>query len=88
MSTDSGLNGAGFVHHASLYDGDEAFLAMALPFAEEGLDAGEPVLAATTPANSNCSVAPWARGPTASTRRRRPTSAADRWSASRRSCGT
>ncbi|MET9519937.1 MEDS domain-containing protein [Streptomyces sp. NPDC002994] len=51
MSTDSGLNGAGFVHHASLYDGDEAFLAMALPFAEEGLDAGEPVLAATTPAN-------------------------------------
>ncbi|MBT2529117.1 MEDS domain-containing protein [Streptomyces sp. ISL-99] len=51
MSTDSGGKGAGFVHHASLYDGDEAFLAMALPFAEEGLDAGEPVLAATTPAN-------------------------------------
>ncbi|MBT2509588.1 sensor histidine kinase [Streptomyces sp. ISL-98] len=51
MSTDAGPNGRGFVHHASLYDSDEAFLAMALPFAEAGLEAGEPVLAATTPAN-------------------------------------
>lgn len=51
MATDSGASGAGFVHHASLYDSDKAFLATALPFAEEGLEAGEPVLAATTPAN-------------------------------------
>ncbi|MFF3456564.1 anti-sigma factor RsbA family regulatory protein [Streptomyces sp. NPDC002730] len=49
MSTDARPNG--FVHHACLYHDDEEFLAMAVPFAEEGLDAGEPVLAATTPAN-------------------------------------
>ncbi|MDT0453543.1 MEDS domain-containing protein [Streptomyces hesseae] len=41
----------GFVHHACLYGTDEEFLATALPFALDGLAAGEPVLAATTPAN-------------------------------------
>ncbi|MEU7132584.1 MEDS domain-containing protein [Streptomyces sp. NPDC046261] len=41
----------GFVHHACLYGTDEEFLAMAVPFARAGLAAGEPVLAATTPAN-------------------------------------
>ncbi|MEU1372807.1 MEDS domain-containing protein [Streptomyces triculaminicus] len=42
---------AGFVHHACLYGSDAEFLAMAVPFVREGLAAGEPVLAATTPAN-------------------------------------
>ncbi|MEU5424533.1 sensor histidine kinase [Streptomyces olivoreticuli] len=41
----------GFVHHACLYGSDEEFLAMAVPFVHAGLAAGEPVLAATTPAN-------------------------------------
>ncbi|MEU5053312.1 MEDS domain-containing protein [Streptomyces sp. NPDC021096] len=43
--------GPGFVHHACLYGTDAEFLAMAVPFVEAGLAAGEPVLAATTPAN-------------------------------------
>lgn len=51
MSTDRAHNAVGFVHHACLYEDEDEFLAMALPFAQEGLDAGEPVLAATTPAN-------------------------------------
>lgn len=42
---------AEFVHHAALYDSDEAFLAMAMPFLSAGLAAGEPVLATTTSAN-------------------------------------
>ncbi|MEV0265292.1 MEDS domain-containing protein [Streptomyces sp. NPDC050617] len=41
----------GFTHHACLYGSDDEFLAMAVPFAERGLAAGEPVLAATTAAN-------------------------------------
>ncbi|MFH8786513.1 MEDS domain-containing protein [Streptomyces roseoverticillatus] len=41
----------GFVHHACLYGSDAEFLAMAVPFVRDGLAAGEPVLAATTPAN-------------------------------------
>ncbi|MCC3770604.1 MEDS domain-containing protein, partial [Streptomyces sp. UNOC14_S4] len=41
----------GFVHHACLYGSDAEFLAMAVPFVRAGLAAGEPVLAATTPAN-------------------------------------
>ncbi|MCA6093391.1 sensor histidine kinase [Streptomyces sp. SCA3-4] len=43
--------GSGFVHHACLYGTDAEFLAMAVPFVADGLAAGEPVLAATTPAN-------------------------------------
>ncbi|MEU1826092.1 MULTISPECIES: MEDS domain-containing protein [Streptomyces] len=43
--------GGGFVHQACLYGTDEEFLATAVPFALDGLAAGEPVLAATTPAN-------------------------------------
>ncbi|MBT2387448.1 MEDS domain-containing protein, partial [Streptomyces sp. ISL-11] len=43
--------GSPFVHHACLYGSDEDFLAMAVPFVEAGLAAGEPVLAATAPAN-------------------------------------
>ncbi|MGW2601107.1 anti-sigma factor RsbA family regulatory protein [Streptomyces klenkii] len=42
---------AAFVHHACLYGSDAEFLAMAVPFVRDGLAAGEPVLAATTPAN-------------------------------------
>ncbi|MCC3774417.1 MEDS domain-containing protein [Streptomyces sp. UNOB3_S3] len=50
--TDPGTGtGTGFVHHACLYGTDEEFLATAVPFALDGLTAGEPVLAATTPAN-------------------------------------
>ncbi|WP_414167862.1 anti-sigma factor RsbA family regulatory protein [Streptoverticillium reticulum] len=41
----------GFVHHACLYGTDAEFLATAVPFVRDGLAAGEPVLAATTPAN-------------------------------------
>lgn len=41
----------GFVHHTCVYASDEAFLAMAVPFVEDGLARGEPVLAATTTAN-------------------------------------
>jgi hypothetical protein len=41
----------GFVHHACLYGSDDDFLATALPFVADGLRAGEPVLAATTPAH-------------------------------------
>lgn len=48
---DTPSDGSGFVHHACLYGTDAEFLAMAVPFAEAGLAAGEPVLAATTPAN-------------------------------------
>ncbi|GHF49666.1 hypothetical protein GCM10010218_33810 [Streptomyces mashuensis] len=44
-------DGTGFVHHACLYGTDAEFLAMAVPFVRDGLTAGEPVLAATTPAN-------------------------------------
>jgi hypothetical protein len=41
----------GCVHQTAVYGSDEEFLAMALPFLEGGLAAGEPVLAATTSAN-------------------------------------
>ncbi len=67
MATDRGANGAGFVHHASWYDSDEAFLAMALPFAEEGLEAGSRCSPRPRPATSNCSATPSARGPTLDT---------------------
>ncbi|MFI9205978.1 anti-sigma factor RsbA family regulatory protein [Streptomyces sp. NPDC053048] len=46
-----GPAGTGFVHHACLYGSDAEFLATAVPFVRDGLAAGEPVLAATTPAN-------------------------------------
>ena len=39
------------IHHAAVYGSDNEFLAMALPFIRGGIAAGEPVLAATTPAN-------------------------------------
>lgn len=54
MPTEAGpgdAEGAGFVHHACLYGSDAEFLAMAVPFVRDGLAAGEPVLAAVTPAN-------------------------------------
>ena len=40
-----------FRHQACVYGSDQEFLAMALPFVEEGFRRGEPVLAATTSAN-------------------------------------
>ena len=46
-----GRNGAAFVHQASVYGSQDEFLAMAVPFVEDGLSRGEPVLATTTSAN-------------------------------------
>jgi hypothetical protein len=42
---------AAFTHRACVYGSDKQFLAAALPFFEEGLALGEPVLAVTTAAN-------------------------------------
>ncbi len=42
---------AGFLHQGCLYGCDEEFLATAVPFIEDGLAGGEPVLAATTSGN-------------------------------------
>jgi MEDS: MEthanogen/methylotroph, DcmR Sensory domain len=42
---------AAFTHRACIYDSDRQFMAMAMPFLDEGLALGEPVLAVTTPAN-------------------------------------
>jgi hypothetical protein len=47
MSNDA----SGFIHHASVYNSDDEFLAMAVPFVGDGLSAGNPVLVTTTPAN-------------------------------------
>ncbi|MGE5287637.1 MAG: anti-sigma factor RsbA family regulatory protein [Micromonosporaceae bacterium] len=41
----------GLLHQGCVYRSDDEFLAMAVPFIEEGLAQGEPVLAATTSAN-------------------------------------
>ncbi|MFI0352103.1 anti-sigma factor RsbA family regulatory protein [Actinomadura sp. 9N407] len=40
-----------FLHQASVYGSDADFLAMALPFVQEGLDAGDQVLVASTAVN-------------------------------------
>lgn len=42
---------AGFRHQGCLYGSDAEFLAMAVPFAQDGLRRGEPVLVTTTAAN-------------------------------------
>ncbi|MBG0829701.1 sensor histidine kinase [Planomonospora sp. ID67723] len=39
------------IHQAAVYDSDERFLAMALPFISDGLAKGDPVLVVTTSAN-------------------------------------
>ncbi|WP_433256032.1 anti-sigma factor RsbA family regulatory protein [Streptosporangium sp. CA-135522] len=39
------------VHQAAVYDSDQRFLAMALPFIRDGLAKGDPVMVATTSAN-------------------------------------
>jgi anti-sigma regulatory factor (Ser/Thr protein kinase) len=41
----------GFVHSALIYGSDDAFMDVAQPFVEEGIEAGEPVLAAVQTAN-------------------------------------
>jgi hypothetical protein len=43
--------GAGYVHEAAFYDGDEQFLAVIVPFLAEGIRAGQPVIAAFAPGN-------------------------------------
>ena len=50
MSTDR--DPGRFEHQACLYGDEEEFLAMAVPFVDEGLAAGEPVLAAVAPGNA------------------------------------
>ena len=49
MST---VESSGLVHDAFVYASEEEFLAGALPFLEEGIDHGEPILAAPTHANA------------------------------------
>jgi hypothetical protein len=49
MST---VESSGLTHDAFVYSSDEEFLAGALPFLEEGIDRGEPILAAPTHANA------------------------------------
>jgi hypothetical protein len=39
------------IHQAAVYDSDRRFLAVALPFVQDGLAKGDPVMIATTPAN-------------------------------------
>lgn len=39
------------IHHAAVYGSDEEFLAAVVPFVRGGIDAGEPVLAVSFPAN-------------------------------------
>lgn len=39
------------IHQAAVYDSDQRFLAMALPFVRDGLAKGDPVMAVTTSAN-------------------------------------
>ena len=43
--------GTTFQHHASIYGSDDEFLDTALPFVQDGLGQGDPVLVATTAAN-------------------------------------
>lgn len=47
----AGRPAAGFVHQNCIYDSDQAFLAVAVPFVDDGLVRGDPVLVTTTPAN-------------------------------------
>ncbi|RJL31957.1 sensor histidine kinase [Bailinhaonella thermotolerans] len=51
ITRDTVTEPAPMVHQGNIYGSDEEFLAMAVPFAEQGLAAGEPVLAATTARN-------------------------------------
>ncbi|MFF4232620.1 MEDS domain-containing protein [Streptomyces sp. NPDC001820] len=74
-----------------MYGEDEEFLAMAVPFAEEGITAEEPVLAVTTAANIQLLRDALGQGAgaldtadSAYFARRR----VDRWAESPRSCGT
>lgn len=46
------IESPGLVHDAFVYSSEEEFLAGALPFLEEGLERGEPILAAPTHANA------------------------------------
>ncbi len=45
------LSAGTFQHQACIYDSDQQFLQMAVPFVQDGLARGEPVLTVTTPAN-------------------------------------
>src|SRR5947207_5572316 len=51
--TASSSAGSGLIHRALLYGSPQEFLAAVLPFIDEGLHRGEPVLAVTSPDNSS-----------------------------------
>jgi anti-sigma regulatory factor (Ser/Thr protein kinase) len=44
-------HGAGYVHEAAFYDGDEQLLALIVPFFTEGIRSGQPVISALAPGN-------------------------------------
>jgi anti-sigma regulatory factor (Ser/Thr protein kinase) len=48
---DASAPDSGFVHSALIYGSDDAFMDVAVPFVEEGIDAGEPALLAVQAAN-------------------------------------
>lgn len=51
MRSGAAAGHSGYFHQTAFYGSDEDFLAIVLPFVAEGLDAGEPVVAAFAPAN-------------------------------------
>jgi hypothetical protein len=44
MTTGAEAPACGLLHEAAVYDGDEQFLAMVVPFLQGGLDAGAPTV--------------------------------------------
>jgi anti-sigma regulatory factor (Ser/Thr protein kinase) len=51
MRSGAAAGHSGYFHQTAFYGTDDEFLAVVLPFVMEGLDAGEPVVAAFAPAN-------------------------------------
>jgi anti-sigma regulatory factor (Ser/Thr protein kinase) len=51
MRSGAAAGHSGFFHQTAFYGTDEEFLGIVLPYIAEGLDAGEPVVAAFAPAN-------------------------------------
>lgn len=51
MRSGAAAGHTGFFHQAAFYGSDEEFVALVRPFVQDGLDAGEPVVAAFSPAN-------------------------------------
>jgi anti-sigma regulatory factor (Ser/Thr protein kinase) len=51
MRSGAAAGHTGFFHQTAFYGSDEEFVAVVRPFVQDGLDAGEPVVAAFAPAN-------------------------------------